>query len=168
MRMGTWFFFAFISIFYAVGIGVLGYGVWAMLKSTEAASWPTTPGVLEACELKSDNSDDETAYQVNVRYRYKVNGQTFVNDQVAIGYASSDTEATHEALYDRLKGAEQVDVRYDPSDPQVSVLSFGVHQSIQFTLAFGVTWLLFVMGFTVIWWTASGTDSVLLNNLSTR
>lgn len=59
-------------------------------------------------------------------------------------------------------------VRYDPSSPSVSCLSFGLHRSIQITLAFAVTWLLFVFGFTLLFWLFSRRDGVLLNNLSVQ
>jgi hypothetical protein len=34
--------------------------------------------------------------------------------------------------------------------------------------AFAITWLAFVVGFTVIWWVASRSDDVLLQNLMVR
>ena len=59
-------------------------------------------------------------------------------------------------------------MRYDPSDPSVSCLSFGLHRSIRVMLAFAVTWLLFVLGFTLLIWLSSGRDAVLLDNLSVQ
>jgi hypothetical protein len=66
---------------------------------------------------------------------------------------------------DAWRDAKTVAVRYDPSDPSVSCLSFGLHRSIQITLAFAVTWLLFVTGFTLLYWLFSLRDDVLLDNL---
>jgi hypothetical protein len=43
-----------------------------------------------------------------------------------------------------------------------------VHRSIQFMFAFAITWLAFVVGFTIIWWVASRSDDVLLQNLMVR
>ena len=98
-------------------------------------------------------------------YQYSVNGRELTNDLLAFGYTASSGREAHEEILDKLKGASTVDVRYDPSDPQNSVLSYGVHRSIQVVLGFAVTWLLFVIGFTVLWWVSSCSDHVLLQNL---
>ena len=59
-------------------------------------------------------------------------------------------------------------MRYDPADPSVSCLSFGLHRSITFMLAFALTWLLFVIGFTLLYWLFSQRDALLLDNLSVQ
>ncbi len=168
MSAGMWFFVAFISIFYVVGFVLLGYSLLSMKRSTEAATWPTTVGTIESCDLKSNSDGDGTTYEVKVNYTYSVNGRELTNDVLAFGYSASSGFEAHQEILNRLKSAETVDVRYDPSDPTTSVLSYGFHRSIQFTLAFAVTWLLFVIGFTIIWWVASRGDHVLLQNLSTH
>ena len=65
----------------------------------------------------------------------------------------------------RLRCAGQC---HTPNDPAVSTLSFGIHRSIQFMFVFAITWLAFVVGFTVIWWVASQSDDVLVRNIVVR
>lgn len=88
---------------------------------------------------------------------------------ISIFYAfGSSASNAHNAIFQRLKEAKGVNVRYDPSAPSVSCLSFGLHRSIQIMLAFAFTWLLFMIGFTLLFWLLSQRDPVLLNNLSVQ
>ena len=66
MRAGMWFFVAFISVFYLVGFGLLGYSLLSMKRSTEAAAWPSTFGTIESCDLQSNSDGDGTTYEVKV------------------------------------------------------------------------------------------------------
>lgn len=163
--MGTGFFAAFISVFYAVGFGLLGYGLWSAHRSTQAATWPTCPGTLTSLEVRENSDGDGTTYEVKVQYAYTVDGVAYEGTRLAFGYAGSSTRAAHEAIHRRLKEATTVAVRYNPAHPSVSCLSFGLHGSIQTLLAFAVTWLLFVFGFTLLCWLSSRPDTVLLDNL---
>ena len=72
MRAEMWFFIAFISIFYAVGFGLLGYSLLSMKRSTEAAAWPSTVGTIVWCDLKTDVDSDGDTHQVKVSYQYSV------------------------------------------------------------------------------------------------
>ena len=58
--------------------------------------------------------------------------------------------------------------RYDPGNPSVSCLSYGLHRSIKFMLAFAIAWLLLVIGITLLYWLFSQRDAVLLDNLSVQ
>ena len=161
-------FIAFISIFYLVGFGMLGYGLYSMQRSTAAGSWPITAGTLQKVKLEENRDSEGDTYRVDVKYSYKVAGKEYDGDCLAFGYTASSGREIHEQIQQKLQAVKTLDVRYDPSDPAISCLSYGIHRSIQFTLAFAVTWLAFVVGFTLIAWVASLEDTVLLNNLSIR
>ena len=162
-------FMLFMSVFYISGFGMLAYALWSVKKSTAAAAWPTTPGIVKNAEIKSSSdSDGDTTYEVKVAYSYKIGGQEYTGDRLAYGYTASSGQEAHQEILNKLKAAKAIDVRYDPTDFAASTLSYGIHRSIQFVLAFAVTWLLFTCGFSLIWWIASRNDSVLLNNLSVR
>jgi hypothetical protein len=166
MRLRVTFFAIFISLFYIVGFALLGYGLWSAKRSTEAAGWSTVRGTVTQCKLEHhSDSDGGTTYEVKVQYTYSVGGQQYTGSRLAFGYSASSGQEAHQEIMTALENAKGVEVRYDPLDPASSTLSYGIHRSIQFMLAFAVTWLLFVFGFTVIWWLASRSDSVLLQNL---
>jgi hypothetical protein len=161
-------FTAFISIFYLVGFGLLGFGMWSARRSTQAATWPTAPGTITRLEVHENSDSDGSTYEVKVQYTYTVDGVAYEGSRLAFGYAASSGKDAHDEIHRKLKEAKTVAVRYDPSDPSVSCLSFGLHRSIQLTLAFAVTWLAFVFGFTLLWWLFSRPDAVLLENLSVQ
>lgn len=168
MKASMGFFTVFISLFYVVGFGMLGYGLWSAVRSTHAADWPQTPGTVTSLVIKENHDSDGTTYEVQVEYTYTVAGQAHTGSRLAFGYGASSGHDAHDEIYRKLKDAKEVEVRYDPQNPETSVLSYGVHRSIQFTLAFAITWLAFVIGFTVMWWLFSQSDSVLLENLTTQ
>jgi hypothetical protein len=159
-------FVPFISLFYAVGLGILGYALYAARRSAVAAGWPTTPGTVVRCSL-ADRSDGDggTTYEVQVDYDYRVGARQLSGSRIAFGYAASSGWDAHNQIYQALRQAKAIRVRYDPADPAVSTLSFGLHRSIQFMFAFAITWLAFVVGFTVLWWVTAQPDDVLVRNL---
>ena len=166
MKAGGIFFILFISVFYLVGFGLLGYGIRSAIRSNAAASWPTTSGSVVDVELeRREGNDAGTVYEVKVNYTYTINGMLLKGTTLAFGYAASSGLEAHEAIYEKLKNSQSVEVRYDPSDPTSSVLSYGMHLTIRFTLAFAITWLAFVIGFTVLWWLGTRNDDVLMQNL---
>lgn len=166
--MGATFFAIFIGVFYAIGFGMLGFGLWGAWRSTQAGMWPTAPATITRLEVREDRDSDGSTYEVKVAYTYKVDGLDYEGSRVAFGYGASSGRRAHHEIYQRLKDAKAVSVRYDPADPSVSCLSFGLHRSILFVLAFAVTWLLFMIGFTMLYWLSSRPDTVLLDNLSVR
>src|SRR6056297_749203 len=168
-RMGFMICFGlFISIFYAIGFGLLYSGIKAYRASGAAATWPTTIATLDSCSMETYSDEDGKSYSVRVEYRYHVGGKEYRSDQLAVGYSGSGNERTHQQILDKLQQAEVVMTRYNPGDPGFSVLSHGTHQSIQLTLAFAITWLAFVFGFTALVWLMSRTDQVLLQNIVTQ
>lgn len=133
-----------------------------------AANWPTAPGTITKLELKTNNDSDGNTYQVEVQYQYQVGGNSYSGSTLAFGYNSSGGKEIHDQILQKLRQAKSVDVRYDPNKPDSSCLSYGLHRSIQQTLAFAITWLGFSIGFSIIWWLAAQSDDVLLRNLAIR
>ena len=174
MKASIVFLSLFISVLYLFGFFVLGYGLWSARRSTLAATWPTTPATITHLELHHDerprmaDSSDGSSYRVNVRYTYTVDDVTYEGDRLAFGYAGCSRRDVHDGIHQRLKGAKEIAVRYDPEDPSVSCLSFGLHQSIVVALTFGVWWLLMLSSFVISFWLSSTGDRVLLENLKVQ
>ena len=75
MKMGC--FTPFIGVFYAVGFGMLGFGLWSARRSTLAATWPTTPAKITSLEVHEKSDSDGSTYEVKVRYSYTVDGVAY-------------------------------------------------------------------------------------------
>ena len=168
MKVGTGCFAVFFSVFYVIGFGLLGYGLWSAHRSTQAAAWPTSPATITSLEVREKTDSDGSTYEVKVQYTYTVDGVAYEGTRLAFGYGGSSGREAHDEIHRRLKEAKTVAVRYNPAEPSVSCLSFGLHRSIQITLAFAVTWLLFMFGFTLVFWLFTRRDVVLLDNLSVQ
>jgi hypothetical protein len=158
-------FTLFISIFFLVGLGLLGGGLYSFYRGRQAASWPEVEGKLLECRVKEDSGGESTTWQVKVRYSYSVAGQEFEGKRVAFGYNGSSTYEEHQGIYDKLQQSSRVMVRYDPRNPDSSVLAAGFNRSTFMLLAFAVTWLLFTTGFTVLWTSALGKDTRILEQI---
>ena len=165
MKLSTMGFTLFISIFFAVGFGLLGWGLFSLFKSRAAQQWPQTTATLTSCELVEDSGSDSTTWQVKVGYTYSVNGIEYAGSRVAFGYNGSSSHHEHQTLHARLRDASQVRVRYNPTKPSESALGAGFNKSTLIILIFASVWLIFVTGFTVLWGMSSAKDTQLLNSI---
>ena len=155
----------FLSIFYLVGFGMLGYSISSAQKSIQAAQWPSTMGTLSNVSLREKSDSDGSTYEVRVEYSYSVMGQTYTSSRLAFGYTASSGKKQHQEVLQKLQNASIINVRYNPKNPATSVLSFGIHRSIKLLFTFAITWLSFVIGITLIMWIASQSDRTLLDNM---
>lgn len=169
MRSSMTSFTLIIAIFYAVGLLVLGGGLYSMVRSNAAAKWPVALGVIDHVELtNSTDSEGGTTYRVDVGYSYHAMGSLYRNDTLAFGYAGSSGYGFHNDIYKKLMSVDEVDVRYDPADPQNSTLSYGMHRTIKFFIIFGFIWLAFTIGFHLLLTMSNSSVNVLLKNLVTH
>lgn len=158
----------FMALFFAVGFGVLGHGVWSLLQANRAKSWPTTPGRVENCTItESTDAESETSYTVEVDYSYTVNNRMYAGNRIAFGYSGSSGRPAHAEIAARLQNSRSVLVRYDPANPANAALSYGLNRSTIFTLLFGATWLVFTAGFAAMWFMFTRSDAGILNTLIT-
>lgn len=148
-----------LAILWLIGFGLLGFGLWSTVRSNRAASWPLAEGKLDKLSLEEKvkppdrRSNQETIiYRVKVEYTYTVAGRVYHGSRLAFGYGGSNIKQPHEAIITKLKNANVVMVRYDPLDPSSSTLSCGVHQTAWSVLLFAVTWLVFMLGMTTVFW----------------
>jgi len=166
--MPTIGFTLFISLFFAVGFAILGYGIRSLVLSNKAKTWPTTKGHIETCMVtESSDSEGGPTYKADVRYNYMVAGKQHTGDRIAFGYAGSGQRSMHQEIADKLAAAKTYLIRYDPANPSRAVLSYGLNLSTIILLVFGTTWLLFTTGFAALWLTSSLSDTGILNTLVT-
>lgn len=63
------------TLFVLAGLFFLYGAVSSILKTRQAASWPTVPGMLTSVELKRNATSRRPTYQADVRYTYSAGGQ---------------------------------------------------------------------------------------------
>ena len=155
----------FIALFLAIGFAILAFAARSYFLAQQAADWPTAPGRILSSDFEVDSDSDGTTYRVRVSYEYEAAGLTRQGDRIAFGYAGSSGEKFHRSVYKTLPAETRLAVRYDPNDPDRSVLSFGVNQSIIFMLIFGVIWTVFTLGFCALMFLDSVAPSTLVSNI---
>jgi Protein of unknown function (DUF3592) len=165
MKPMTTGFVLFISLFFIVGFAILGSGIHSLLRGRSAANWPVIEGILTECKWEEDNDSEGSTYKVAVNYSYRVNGTEYEGSRIAFGYSGSSARANQQKIYQKLKPAQKVQVRYNPEKPGEAVLAYGLNQSTLLMIVFGLTWLLFTTGFTVLWGLSSRGDGELLGRL---
>lgn len=159
------FFIIFISIFYIVGFAIFGSGLSSLNQAKAAKNWPTTVATIQDVQFITDNDSDGTTYQVQAKYLYRIHGVSYEGDNISFGYSAGSGRMAHQQIYDKLKLAKKVEVRFNPDKPSQSTLTYGANRSHFIMLAFGATWLLFTIGFTVLVFLFGQSDASLLSRL---
>jgi hypothetical protein len=75
--------FALVASF-AIGFGIIGWGVYCIFRSRKASGWPSVLGTMNACEIKRTSDVDGTTYRVHAGYSYEVYGRPYQGDRIAL------------------------------------------------------------------------------------
>ncbi|OKH39750.1 hypothetical protein NIES2119_05750 [[Phormidium ambiguum] IAM M-71] len=130
----------FVScILIALEVALLWYSLRSAKKSMEASNWPSAIGTITKLSLRENSGGDGGTYKVEVEYRYSVMGQTYTSSRLAFGYdLYSNNMRKHQNIFHKLEYVQSVKVRYNPQNPAISTLSFGIHKSIRLMLIIAV------------------------------
>src|SRR5258708_10051040 len=104
-----------------------GLGIFFAVHSLDPASWPTADGVIEYCKFVRAETDGGQVYRVDVVYSYFAHGVRHRATRFAIGYDMNRWESIESAIYEKVKNARSVTVRYDPENPTNAVLAYGAN-----------------------------------------
>ena len=139
-------------------------------QSVQAGNWPTTEGTLDSIHvIKDEEADsDESRYALKTAYHYRIDDREYLGRRVAFGYDDAFLSKGHGSIYEKLKDAKLVTVRYDPRNPSSSVLSYGIHSKTMLGILFSLLWLAFFGGVATISWIDARPDHVLLSNIVTH
>ena len=159
----------FLGFFICIGLVMLVFAVYGSIRSIHASRWPAVAARLLSAELETDfGKNGRVSYRVRVRYEYGVDGIVYSGDRVAFGYHGSSERGRHRAILNKLKAAENLQVRYSPSNPSVSTLSAGFHEFHQSSFAFAALWLSLLILAASIAWRFTTPAEALRHNLITR
>lgn len=136
----------FFAFFFGVGCLVIVFGTVVAVQSARTARWPTAVAKIKQVDLDIQSNDDGTTYRVKVRYSYGVDGCCHVSDRISFCYSESSSKRHQAALYERLKDASLVEIRYNPAKPSQSSISRGMTRASAGMFAFGCSWMLLVLG----------------------
>ena len=149
MGLDTFFIFAILFIFYALGLLIMWAGIINIRDGLTAHKWPTIQACLESCTThvwrKHQHPD---SYYALVKYSYSVDGISYVGDDVSPGYNYTSDREAHQALLERITGMQPFAIRYHPKHPHRSTI-FVAERSAMFGAFFlGLFILSCGVGFT--------------------
>mgnify|MGYP002713055034 CR=1 FL=1 len=132
----SYIFLFFVIAFFLVTIGFItlqGNNELNLAKHSE--HWPATEGVIVKSEMDSylvrrsrKGFTKVPLYVANITYSYKVDGELLETYSVSIGkpQVESRTKADVQLVLDKYPLGKEVQVYYDPNNPETAVLEPGV------------------------------------------
>jgi len=110
-----------------------------------SASWPSSQGSIIASSVESYLSGNagsrNTAYHVNIQYRFAVGGATYTGHRVAYGATDYNDPKDAYEMANSYRRGQKVSVYYHPENPKESLLKPGVHASAWFLPLAGLVFL---------------------------
>ena len=132
--ISTWLF--------VIGACLLAWGGWGFVRRKRAAAWPTVEGDLLAAEIEERTVADSPGtpfWQVNVHYRYKIDGRWYESRRLTFEaeatFAARKQQEAHALLAELVPGGKVL-VRVNPANPRDAFLRPSSEAS----------WLYFSMG----------------------
>ena len=153
------------SVFYAIGLGILGWGIHGWVKSRETKRWRSVEANLETCRFVDHFDEDGASYIVETRYSYSVEGRSYTGDQIAFGYGGSDSEEEHRAIYEKLCDAKKVRVKVNPLNSEECVMAASGRQ-VAPLIVFGITWIAVITGIALAAIVSSGIDKAIFREIT--
>ena len=131
-----------ITFTIAGAVLVFGFGLPLRRQAVASASWPATEGRITRSRLEMRAGDKGSSFTADVAYEYDLDGRTLVGSRVWIGDGYSSSPGTeHRDAVTRYPVGRQVQVHYDPQDPDESVLEPGPTWSSMLLLLLGLVFL---------------------------
>ena len=116
--------------FLGAGVGVALLGRHMLQQAGASENWPHTSGVIvistvsQSREYDSRKKRTKTVYRANIGYAYLVDGKRFQGDKISFSGTGTSRKSASQltAKYPKKK---EVDVYYDPVEPENAVLEPG-------------------------------------------
>ena len=112
--------------FLLVGLFVVGWTVWDVLRWYGARGWVETPATIKSADLEIHHGDDDTTYKAVARYTYEFGGSVHESDSVSL-HGGADNIGTYQKdlakeLEELLRSGKPTVCYVDPDDPARAVL----------------------------------------------
>ena len=128
-------------------VGAIGFYFITLRVAWEvraARDWAQTPCIIESSAVRSHTSSGShggTTYNVDILYRYKINGRTYRSNQYDFLGGSSSGYASKAAIVEQFPPGKHAVCYVNPSDPEDAVLD----REYSWEMLFGLIPLLFII-----------------------
>ena len=96
----------------------------ALWRGVSSRGWPTAEGEILESRIEEEFDEGSLSYHPKVRYRYWVNDQEHVSDELTYRAYSADLAAVEEIVA-RYPAGSRIQVHYDPRHSERAVLEPG-------------------------------------------
>jgi hypothetical protein len=117
----------------ALGGGTFLWSAWNAFLALKSRRWPQVEGTILVSDLERSRDSDGYMYRPEISYRYTVADEDFIGSRARFGDALSlSWSGPAVRIVQRYKVNSRVRVRYDPDNPQESVLEPGMNGMVIF------------------------------------
>lgn len=155
----------FFLPFYGFGILVLSMGIDTVEKGWNARSWPVVAASLHDCVVTRTSGRKGPTFRADVKYTYVAGGKQYPGDLLRFDRVSSSDRERYLEECLHLRAMAPFMVRYDPEQPQVSVVFPPDRFELSSAFYFGSIWLLLVIILSIAALIASGYARAMLDLL---
>lgn len=138
----------------AIGVVMALWGLSQRSKANfiigAARQWPSAAGTITAAEVRREGTSRNATYVPVVRYEYEVDGRKHVGDRLRAGYLKVGWRSTAERMLQPYPVGAGVPVRYDPADPDSSLLELETSSTPLMTAVGAVVLILIGGGIVVL------------------
>jgi hypothetical protein len=138
------------GLFVLTGMGMASYGLPLLIEARQSASWPAVEDRITHSELvdvyrDSDDTDRrQRSYEPNIRYSYHIDGVAYQGTRFSYNWrlTKNNRSQAHRFTW-RYPLKTEVQVYYNPTDPQTSTLEPGFGKATFMWLVGGLTFATF-------------------------
>jgi len=133
-----------------IGLILMTFGFYLAYFSFSTASWPTTKAEIIESRVVQVPAKNGTNYKVQIKYRYNINGVEYTGDSVRFINYGYDDEQEAKQIADKFPVGSKVDLKFQGSNPKMTVLEPGLHVSdwLAASAGFALIVVAFILRFT--------------------
>ena len=134
----------FLLPFFIVGVWSLYVSLNGLYLQSKVINWIPVESVINNVEFVRTPTRRGETFETKCNYNYKIQGKTYANNNISIGYRKNNTE-NHRKLYDILIYANKVTAYVNPNNYNESTLTRGSNSSTISLLIFSLLWNGFIV-----------------------
>jgi hypothetical protein len=142
----------FVSVFLLMGLSMLVAGLLNLYRAGKSEGWPAVTGTI--VYQQGDNVENrwrdsegrtqtDTTYSTSIVYSYPVDGVTHFANTRHFGQLAGAGREWAAGIASRYPVGSEVEVRYNPVDPDIAVLEPGFHPDVWWIPGIGLAFSLF-------------------------